>query len=211
MDLVLKHIRDGVGLSREVSMLSVKNKLDFPRIAHAGKSEWVSGSSKKTSTNVNLYNLDWSSGILMTVPRLSVGFIESLSRFKFKIDSNYMRQIKFHAKAAAECWDSPSDEGFDTVIRDWCREPAVAHVWAAFRLLGDCVYDPETKYFSREDSKVLASYMAYAFWHMSSVGYGLVSEFSRIDHERFSKSDIGKALCIESERIHAEHSEYFQD
>lgn len=73
---------------------------------------------------------------------------------------------------------------FDTVIREMCLEVSEAAIGCAFKLLGDCIYDPENKTWfrdNREIDKHLARHlMMYKFWR-EATGRGCVWEHAEMD------------------------------
>lgn len=71
---------------------------------------------------------------------------------------------------------------FDTRTREACLEPAIAHAWVAFYVLGDYAYNPKTQYWLRGPLKIILPHaMAFKFW-FNQVGKALAWKFAKIDH-----------------------------
>lgn len=166
-------------------MLSLKNPLHFPKLVYVGK---VSRSKPKEVWG-NLYRLDWvhQEGIIRDkydqwvkdyqpnrglefIPAIPIEYSDWMEGLTFALQGVYLREIKRNARQAVTEWNIPRD--FDTSIREMCLAPASEHIKVAFKLLGDCIYDEETHYYSREGKRRLFSYAALSrFWYRQTGSY----------------------------------------
>lgn len=90
---------------------------------------------------------------------------------QFALSSEYGREVRRCSQAARFEWSA--ERHFDTVIREACLKPATAFVETAFMLVADCVYDPETSYFSRDSRRgVVRAALLLKFW-IGETGRGL--------------------------------------
>lgn len=158
---------------------------------------WSSDSSKTTA----VYTIDWNKLDKYKYER----FVEDAKRhsmpdryqfpgtlpepydswvkgLEFSIPVRYLEEIRYNARMAQMIYCSPHP--FDTMIREICCEPAIAHVFVAFRLIADCVYDRKKNYFYRGDDKILVPQaLLYKFWSHQT-GDGLIRDhawFRRIE------------------------------
>lgn len=112
-----------------------------------------------------------------TLPEPYDSWVKSL---EFTIPVRYLEEIRYNARMAQMIYCS--SHPFDTMIREICYEPAIAHVFVAFRLIADCTYSRETNYFYRGDEKIIIPQaLLYKFW-VHQVGDGLIQ-----DHSYFNK------------------------
>lgn len=81
-----------------------------------------------------------------------------------------MKEIQLHTEKAIMEWNHPRD--LDTFVRETCLIPAKSHLWTAFYLLSDCIWDCERGCWWRNEMKYIAHYMmAYKFWcHQTGEG-----------------------------------------
>lgn len=83
----------------------------------------------------------------------------------FAIPTPYLREIKHHAKCAQLAWDREV-HALPNTLQRFSQAPAGAHVLAAFAILADCLYDPETKNWCRIWLKYgTATVLALKFWY----------------------------------------------
>ncbi len=166
------------------------NTLDFPKIVRIGE---VTIRGKE----VDHYKLDWTDSEtakerkhekwrLQCWPDLHIPFVPSLpeeykdwcDRLEFALSRNYLREIRRMAQMAKSEW--AMERSFDTSVRDTCLDPAINFVWCSFYLLGDCVYDRDTKYYSRLGEAEIARYvLPYRFW-CHQTGRGLTGDHARM-------------------------------
>ena len=96
----------------------------------------------------------------------------------YAINRSYMDEIHRMSMMAAMEWGM--ERGFDTIIRDMCLKPAIAFAECAFKLLEDCVYDPEMNYFSRKSINIVLPHaLLYRFWQHQT-GRGLLEARLRL-------------------------------
>ena len=116
-------------------------------------------------------------------------YMEWMDKKLFCISASYMTEIKRNAMRAFEEW-VVINRPFDTMIREMCLLPAIAHVAVAFKLIEDCAYNPSTKYFDRGDlNKILRYAMMFRFWSHQT-GMGLIEDHSEFKIlESFTKKD----------------------
>jgi len=128
----------------------------------------------------------------------------------FAIDPAYMREIRWHTHQAMEAWNRHAP--FSGHLRDWCREPAVHHVVASFKLLADCMYLTETKNYADMSAKMfLERAMMYKFWQYQTA-LGQVWQRSWMDKVEgavgsgdFMPPDLSEAKSlVETLRAHLE-------
>jgi len=95
------------------------------------------------------------------------------SNLIFALDYKYLNEIHRHTELAYTEWGR--SRGFDTMIRDICLDPVATHIWVAFRLLCDCIYDEHIRYWSRNDwiGRCSRHALCYKFWR-GQTGGGLV-------------------------------------
>jgi len=108
----------------------------------------------------------------------------------YALTDNYRKEIIRNSKRAVE--ERNIERSFDTMIRDICQEPCESHVFVAFRLLADCVYDSETKNFSRDYDfrHMLPKWLLYRFW-IEQTGRGVAYNRAGLYKMRDSLEDAG--------------------
>jgi len=124
-----------------------------------------------------------------TIP-LEYKWIEDL---KFMIPDTYLSEIRRNAHIASEEWNIRRP--FDTMIREACLAPAIEHIFTAFYLLGDCVYNEKS--FGYDHDFPYANILAYKFW-MYQTGGGLVWDHSHGDRIDWVISQVDKSIWSES-------------
>ena len=108
---------------------------------------------------------------LVFVPAMPSGF-EWVNDVVYVLSDSYLNEIRRMAQLALSEWNV--HRPFDTAIREGCLSPAIELIKCCFLLLGDCVYDPNTRYFSREPrSRLLRYILGYRFW-FHQTGSGLI-------------------------------------
>ena len=161
----------------------------------------------KSSIGYNIYQIDWSAchkrwfKYGYDVPPLPLEYIDQVTNLEFALNDSYRRQINVSFMSAQQVWSI--NYPFDTMIREICYEPAVAHIWVGFRLLADCIYNRDENYFCRSDGNQIAQYlMPYLFW-FGQTGYGLLEDHSHLDRLRdnlkyhLSLGSIKQSFCKE--------------
>jgi hypothetical protein len=144
--------------------------LVFPKL------RYVEQLTTKSDRELSGYRLDWTrveekdrkvwseharKGALY-IPSLPPEF-ESLVEGPFAISKEYHDEIVRNAQRGREEW--MRDRPFDTAIREMCLETAQAHVEVAFKLLADCHYDLEARYWSRSNKRILESALLWKMWY----------------------------------------------
>lgn len=193
-------------------MLRMRNKLVFPEIKFVQKDELIpKGKAKYEKTNrpkkVSIYRLDWKSFDAILKDRqqkrkkLKSQIYEKalpeqyeclLENALFALDNDYIQEIQRNCKQAVIEWNT--ERSFDTIIREICLEPAIAHIRVAFKLLGDCLYDPDTKYFWHKPSQYfIPKAMIYKFWRHQTGG-ALPQHHAQLNKlkERIDRFDKGE-------------------
>ena len=176
-------------------MLDIKEGLVFPKLRFIEKIELKRGDFK--SKEVPLYSLDWEYKerkclerhlrwnsecwpnihipFMPDLPRIYDNYVKSLV---FAIPNSYHSEIVRNSRRGLEEWDVKRK--FDTVVRENCLGPAIEHIYVAFYLLSDCIYDRNEKYFDRNPNTILARYcLPYKFWSHQT-GRGVRREHARI-------------------------------
>ena len=173
-------------------MLHTTHPFYFPTLHRFGETSFKSWEESGRTTG--LYTLDWEKvdqskkdhflkndavDSNMKFPgTLPKEYDEYVRKMTFAIPDFYLREIRNQSYMALTEWNG--NYPFDTVIREMCLKPAIAHTYVAFRLISDCLYDPITNYFSREPMKIIApQVLLYKFW-VFQTGRGLIR-----DHAEF--------------------------
>ena len=157
-----------------ISSVTIKNK---ERSLYA--LDWSHVEKEKENQHKKWRDENWSDREIPYIPSLPAEYMEWSDNLTFVLDSGYRNEIRRMARRAAEEWGT--ERGFDTMIREVCLGPAIEFVWCSFYLICDCIYDKETKYFSRKDKDKIARYvLAYRFW-CHQTGGGLIKDHARFD------------------------------
>jgi len=178
-------------------MLDIRNKLHFPRLKFHKESKLMAdGVFKK---NVKLYKLDWEkfddyfeksfndwkkechpTKNIWYTKGLSDYYDKIISNLVFSLDYAYLNEI--HRCCQQAYIERGRSRGFDTMIRDICLTPSDAYVFTAFRLLGDCIFNEENKYWERDIgfNNIGWRGMLYKFW-APQTGRGLVWDKAKMD------------------------------
>ena len=180
-------------------MLGTSNNLVFPRLRFVADSHIVRKGERRQA--VEIFKLDWQqfderlrakhdkwltdhhggegTPFMSGLPSLYDGLVYE---YRFALSPYYFDEIRRCACQAAYEWTT--QRRFDTVIRDLCLKPAIAYVMVAFELLADCIYDPDTKNFSRKpDRYFAANMMTHKFW-CHQTGRGVVETHAGIPELR---------------------------
>ncbi len=139
-----------------------------------------------------------------TIPK-EYKWVENL---KFMIPDTYLSEIRRNCHRASEEWNIRRP--FDTCIREACLTPAVEHIFTAFYLLGDCVYDEKS--FGYDHNFPYAHILSYKFW-MYQTGGGLIwyhSHGSKIDWciSQVDKSPWSEACRCWKEAVDRHYNEW---
>ena len=162
-------------------------------------------------------------------PDVNVWYVNTLpepydtlvKNFQFIIDGKYLREINRNSHNAFYEWNL--QRSFDTVIREICLKPAISYTEVAFKLVADCLYDPNTNYYERNDTLnlIASKLLLYKFW-AHQTGRGLLwerAEFDKLDDIRINignKTDkqYKKETYDELEKFHnifKKHEEEFDN
>jgi hypothetical protein len=90
-----------------------------------------------------------------------------VNEMQFAIPQGLLEEIRHYSLRAEEEW------GRKKLETKWepipTRGPAASYVLSAFTLVADCLYDPKTDNYSRDDKKILIPYiLAYRFWNFQT-------------------------------------------
>ena len=174
-------------------MLHTSRPLCFPSLHRFGETTFKSWSDSESAKTTELYTLDWEKidqskkehflkhdrvcSDMFFPGTLPTEYDKWVKKMIFAIPSHYLKEIRKSSYKALTEWDG--DYPFDTSMREMCLGPAIAHVFVAFRLISDCLYDPVTNYFSREPIKIISTQaLLYKFWSFQT-GRGLVKGHSK--------------------------------
>jgi hypothetical protein len=144
---------------------------------------------KNKEEPVSLYRLDWTykeemmgkehlEWLMKHWPENKRIYIEQfpttyrkwLDEKVYAIPSSYLREIHRESELGMTEWNR--SRGFDTVVREACLNPAIAHFRTAFYLISDCCYDLKSKGWERNRAILLPA-LLYRFW-IGETGRGLV-------------------------------------
>ena len=179
-------------------MLDMHNKLSFPRLQYVKKSVLIKKRYENVSPHTNkdqweeigeeakpvsLFKLDWSNHrtrYLKDDLALPKEWGKHFDDLLFVLNKSYLNEIHRQSEMAFTEW--ARSRSFDTMIRDVCLEPVTAHIWVAFRLICDCIFDDERKYYREHDwvRNLSANALVYRFWH-GQTGDGLLWYKSKMD------------------------------
>lgn len=177
-------------------MLKLERRLYFPRLVKIGETTFKSWGESQETTSV--YELNWDEKeramkgkhekwLKGHHPSFNIPFMDDLPepynqwmrKMQYAIPVKYLREIRRCAQMAVFEFNNP--RSFDTMIREICLGPGIKFVYVAFRLIADCLYDPNTEYFYRGEDKVfLDNALLYKFW-MNQTGRGVVWEHAEMD------------------------------
>lgn len=101
---------------------------------------------------------------------------EEVKNYIFALDQGYLNEIRRCSQQGLLEWNITRP--FDTVIREMCLDVPQSYVKVSFGLLSDCVFDEETSYWDRGESRrIRACLMLYKFW-CHQTGRGLLIDES---------------------------------
>jgi len=170
-------------------MLDMSFDFKFPHLAHYKsaslvRNEWSHDDPPKLISQsgkpVQLFKLDWKNFDLDFLPILPNQYDELISGLVFSLNEKYLHEI--HHSARMAFIERSRHRGFDTAIRDVCLTPVDAYIYVAFRLICDCVFDEEKKYWREHDwVRTIAPHaMLLKFWYRQT-GDGLLWEKAQMD------------------------------
>lgn len=195
-------------------MLTKSHPLYFPKLKFIKEGQLVhKDNGGESGRPINIYSLDWSKQekfieekhenwknkyhptkklpFIGQLPKEWEAWIKSLV---FAIDDYYLREIRFWTQNALMFWSRRNYASADTVVREYCLNPAIEMIDVAFFLIGDCVYDMQTQYFSRSSKKYLTNnVMLYKFWAYQT-GRGLLWDRANLDALKWRVKESYTAL-----------------
>lgn len=175
-------------------MLGASHSLYFPKLVYLNEVSIDRPSG--VAQNIALYRLDWSQKELLVEAKqrhsletakesdrikltLPVKYDNKVNQLRFALRGSYLREIRRNTKAGLHEWNV--QRAFDTNVREYCLKTAEAHIFVAFYLLADCIFDISEGYFDRNDDKFIIKHvMAYKFW-CGQTGDGCVREHAQFD------------------------------
>jgi hypothetical protein len=107
----------------------------------------------------------------------------------FALNSSYHTAITYLKWLGETHWQHPFLGDFDTNVREELAGIAIKAIQLYFYLLGDCLYDPDTKWFSRHGVKSYWQYLANYLWWIGRTGGGLYADHAGLTE---SRSDVTK-------------------
>ena len=156
-------------------MLRYNNQLLFPTLKYIPTDPTPSN----RSFSQNLYQLDWArvdtakkerwlkthqitsdQPFPGTLPREYLSWTDDMV---FAIPCGLLDEIRHCSLKAMEEWSRRKPETRWEPIP--CQTPVSSYVQKAFHLIADCLHDPQTNSFSRDQKKILVPYaLSYRFW-----------------------------------------------
>jgi len=94
----------------------------------------------------------------------------------FAIDSSYHAALTYLKWLGETHWQHPLLQNFDTNVREELMGVSEKAIQLYFYLLGDCLYDPDTKWFSRHEVKRFWDKLAGYLWWVGRTGMGLYAD-----------------------------------
>jgi hypothetical protein len=189
-------------------MLRLSKTLLFPSLIPSGEAQFKNLPGGST----NLYKLDWSQTDRIKENRLKGGpFCGTLpevlkdwsDRRIFAITEAYLKEIRHYTLRSAEEWDRKSK----LPDRSPAIAPAICYIQNAFHLLSDCIYDPETNYFSRSEEKFIAPFiLSFRFWAYQTDPkniklYSNLSGLELVAQEKGDGLETGTFIALEEHLI----------
>jgi hypothetical protein len=108
--------------------------------------------------------------------------VQRVLEAELAIDHRYMATIVHLDWLARSLEDDPFLEGgFDTDIRDSLHDIVSVTVRKLFMMIGDCIWSPDERKWSRERFKDLWSQLAAYLWWVGRTGYGLYPSMAGIE------------------------------
>jgi hypothetical protein len=114
---------------------------------------------------------------------------------QFLLSEEYLNEIRHCCFKAAEEWERNrpiTKQGIVPVLH-----PAIAYIDTAFHLLADCLFDPETEYYSRSGIKMVTPFiLTYRFWAYQTTFWNIKQWVNLpellllLDHIKKDKEDV---------------------
>lgn len=172
-------------------MLGVQ-KLVFPRLIPQNQEAQFKNNPPKQ--RIFLYRLDWS-----YLKKLHPGkhllpdpWDTIFRSMLFAIPEAYMREIRHQTSYAQRAWDRDI-MALPGTLQARCKEAAAAHAFAAFSILTDCLYDPQTKNWCRIWIKnATPQVLSFKFWFGHALSSKDAAKFARFKEiKTFDLNAIG--------------------
>jgi hypothetical protein len=211
-------------------MLKLYHQLYFPVLKYEGSVKFnrpIKTNAKNKETTI--FSLDWFKKESITRQKhekwlqkthldKNISFIEDLPQKwddyvrtrVYAIPAHYLDKIREESWKGLTEWNNSHINSFDTMIKEICLIPALAHIKVVFKLLADCVFDGSisnwengNRYYSRslEDNYLLSHLLIYKFWSHQT-GRGLLyfnADIEKIEQqkERLKKGIDGQNNSVE--------------
>jgi hypothetical protein len=131
------------------------------------------------------------------VPTLPEKLNAAVENARYLLNESYLVEIREQARQAATEWSQRYP--FDTMVREFCLQPAAAHIEVAFYLLSDCIYDVQAHRISL-DPVVRIPHLTltlFKFW-CHQTGDGVVWGRAKVDRieqmAKYEKPDVESKL-----------------
>ncbi len=147
-------------------MLHKSRGLHFPNLSFIKETSFGPWGNDGTT---RVYKLDWKGFRMLPEP-----YDTWLRRFTFVLPNNYFEGITRCAQMANIEWGQYKP--FDTAVRPYMA--GVGHVYDAFVLMADCLYDQNKDYYYRGKDKHLIRYALMAKFWFNNTGRGMVEQFA---------------------------------
>jgi len=141
----------------------------------------IDGAQK--TDDVVIYHLAWSNNDKLQNGKTALPkpYLDMITQLKYAIPPDYLKEIRRATEMADREWNR--DPGyFDTNVRDWLSDPAIAYVQLAFKLIDDCSWDVEKQSY-HHGPHYTSRAMMYRFWSMQT-GSGLYDGNCDFDYLR---------------------------
>jgi hypothetical protein len=163
-------------------MLGYQYRLMFPHL-NAVKDVVLRGQKKPTM----IWQLNWEGldKLVEHVAPIKTIFedqqiLQDVNNYYFALSQNHLREIHNFSRSTLDtiCCRSNTYDG--STLFEAVHEVAEVMLMTAFKLLGDCLYDPERNYYNRSYDKIIAPHlMAWRFW-VFQAGEGMIRSFAKI-------------------------------
>lgn len=115
------------------------------------------------------------------VGALNADRLEQVLHARFAMDPEAVATCQYLKWMAEGHWDHPLFKGFDTMVREHLMDIAVTIVQMYFWMLQDYVYDHDSRYYAKDESKYhWAKLAGYLFW-INRTGGGLTADHAGIE------------------------------
>lgn len=152
--------------------------------------DWDHVDKYKQKEYTDSNNEHWPNARIDGVPgTLPEEFDTEIKSLVYQLPAAYRRSIEHFTSLFL--LERNANYPFDTCIRDGCMRVSHAAINTAFFLLSDCIVDPNTGSWYRNDKQLVECKLRYKFWRLYT-GRGLVFEFA--GHHRLERwSELSKS------------------